>query len=513
YDNLGRRTVVDNPDTGRTETIYDLASNVVAKITPTLRSTGKRITYDYDRINRLVSITHPSFPDTNVTYAYGEPRAPFNRAGRISLVTEQSGSEERFYGKLGELTKEVKTVFGVTGNSPFTYTTEYASDTLGRLQTLTYPDGEVLTYEYDSGGLVRRATGRKGAFTYPYVNRLEYDKFNQQEFVENGNGVRTQNSYRPDNRRLESLRSGKPGATLFQNMKYGYDRVGNVVRLANEVAVPGPSSFGGPTIETFTYDDLYRLTKSAGTYQFAPNKTNQYTLDMAYDSIHNILSKTQTHDIVQPSANPVPQHKTTYDYDYTYEGAHPHAAKHIGERTFAYDANGNQSGWTNDRNSTRRTIVWDDENRVRSIFDNGHEKTYKYDDDGQRAVKRGPQGETVYANQYFTMRNGAIGTKHVYAGSVRVASKLVKTNSREKDQFFYHPDHLGSANYVTDVNGALYEHVEYFPFGETRVEEKSNTQLTPNLFTGKELDEETDLYYYGARYYDPRTSVWQSADP
>jgi YD repeat-containing protein len=69
---------------------------------------------------------------------------------------------------------------------------------------------------------------------------------------------------------------------------------------------------------------------------------------------------------------------------------------------------------------------------VRSIFDNGHEKTYTYDDEGQRVVKRGPQGETVYANQYFTMRNGAIGTKHIYAGTVRMVSKLAKTNVFEK---------------------------------------------------------------------------------
>jgi RHS repeat-associated protein len=44
------------------------------------------------------------------------------------------------------------------------------------------------------------------------------------------------------------------------------------------------------------------------------------------------------------------------------------------------------------------------------------------------------------------------------------------------------------------------------------VEENSNTQRTPYLFTAKELDEETGLYYFGARYYDPRTSVWQSGD-
>jgi RHS repeat-associated protein len=59
----------------------------------------------------------------------------------------------------------------------------------------------------------------------------------------------------------------------------------------------------------------------------------------------------------------------------------------------------------------------------------------------------------------------------------------------------------------------VYQHLEYFAFGETFVEEHSNTWRTPYLFNGKELDDETGLYYYGARYYDAQTSVWVSSDP
>jgi RHS repeat-associated protein len=83
----------------------------------------------------------------------------------------------------------------------------------------------------------------------------------------------------------------------------------------------------------------------------------------------------------------------------------------------------------------------------------------------------------------------------------------------EKMRFFYHPDHVGSTSYITDANGEVYQHLEYFAFGETFVEEHSNTWRTPYLFNGKELDDETGLYYYDARYYDPVTSVWQSVDP
>jgi len=79
--------------------------------------------------------------------------------------------------------------------------------------------------------------------------------------------------------------------------------------------------------------------------------------------------------------------------------------------------------------------------------------------------------------------------------------------------YFYHTDHLGSTGYVTDPTGEVYQHMEYFAFGETFIEEHSNTNRIPYLFNGKELDEETGLYYYGARYYDPRTSIWQSVDP
>jgi len=77
----------------------------------------------------------------------------------------------------------------------------------------------------------------------------------------------------------------------------------------------------------------------------------------------------------------------------------------------------------------------------------------------------------------------------------------------------YHPDHLGSTSYITDATGEVYQHLEYFAFGETFVEEQGNTDKMPYKFNGKELDEETGLYYYGARYYDAQTSVWLSVDP
>ncbi|WP_260209428.1 RHS repeat domain-containing protein [Apibacter adventoris] len=72
---------------------------------------------------------------------------------------------------------------------------------------------------------------------------------------------------------------------------------------------------------------------------------------------------------------------------------------------------------------------------------------------------------------------------------------------------------MGSSSYITNLDAQIVQHVEYVPFGEVFIEERNQSWNTPYLFNGKELDEETGLYYYGARYYNPRESVWLSVDP
>jgi RHS repeat-associated protein len=81
------------------------------------------------------------------------------------------------------------------------------------------------------------------------------------------------------------------------------------------------------------------------------------------------------------------------------------------------------------------------------------------------------------------------------------------------DAYFYHSDHLGSSNYISNNTGIVSQHTEYLPFGETFVDEHLNSHNTPFKFNAKELDDETGNYYYGARYYNPKWNVWLSVDP
>ncbi len=62
------------------------------------------------------------------------------------------------------------------------------------------------------------------------------------------------------------------------------------------------------------------------------------------------------------------------------------------------------------------------------------------------------------------------------------------------------------------VDGEVVQHIEYVLFGEVFVEERNNIWNTPYLFNAKEFYEETGLYYYGARYHDPRVSLWMNVD-
>ena len=121
-------------------------------------------------------------------------------------------------------------------------------------------------------------------------------------------------------------------------------------------------------------------------------------------------------------------------------------------------------------------------------------------------------GNNVYGGQT---------SKNIYLGETRIVTKLNSGNEPKYQeeywkQYYYHSDHLGSASLISDYKGDEYQRIEYTPYGETWVEKtdpKANLNFLPYKFTGKELDEETGLYYYGNRYLDTRYSRWISTDP
>gem|GEM_PF-3125846 len=89
----------------------------------------------------------------------------------------------------------------------------------------------------------------------------------------------------------------------------------------------------------------------------------------------------------------------------------------------------------------------------------------------------------------------------------------IPNDTTKEETFFYHSDHLGSTSYITDDKANITQYDAYLPYGELLVDEHSSSEDMPYKFNGKQFDEETGLYYYGARYMNPMASIWYGVDP
>ena len=116
-------------------------------------------------------------------------------------------------------------------------------------------------------------------------------------------------------------------------------------------------------------------------------------------------------------------------------------------------------------------------------------------------------GAGIFQNAY------GHGANVVTAGQKDYQMRMMQIEKQREDIFFYHTDHLGSTSYITDAKANIAQFGAYLPYGELLVDEHSSTEEMPYKFNGKEFDQETGLYYYGARYMNPVTSLWYGVAP
>lgn len=308
HDLLGRRRLLDNPDTGAIRLEYDLAGNVVRRYDANLAARQGptpfiRYVYDYDQLVRI------EYPDSTrpVVYTYGSGAVGKERngIGRVVQVEDDVGTELRSYGELGELastTRLLPPMFpGERGGS---FTTSFEHDSFGRMMSITYPDGERVEYRYDAGGLLESATGhRTSGSAVPgsevYLASMAYDEFGQRVRMVLGNGVTSTYRYDPFTRRLAKLETTTPLGRTLQNIAYAYDRVGNVTTMwVNGIGAPVRDRSGTVTFR-YGYDELYRPTSASGEARSRANTLDRFTASYEYSDIHNMGSNVQVHEIVR----------------------------------------------------------------------------------------------------------------------------------------------------------------------------------------------------------------------
>ncbi|QTA89005.1 RHS repeat domain-containing protein [Desulfonema magnum] len=159
---------------------------------------------------------------------------------------------------------------------------------------------------------------------------------------------------------------------------------------------------------------------------------------------------------------------------------------------YEYDANGNLirgEGKFYEYNDANKLL------RVRHGDENGSViADYVYDSAGQRVKKIENGVTTYYIGKHFEKQIEGTHpgeSSYYFANGQRVARK-----DPAGKMFWFHANHLGGTDAITDSAGKLAERTRYFPFGEIR--EGGNERYT---FTGKEKDKVTDFYYFEARHY------------
>jgi RHS repeat-associated protein len=564
YDNLGRLRAEHRPD-GSAIT-YTYTGRSVTRVDP-LGNTAVVTTNDRDLIIRNMQVTDH---EIITTYEYGPfdiPRRVIDSDGNVttsdpdplgrvkSIADPDSVTRYFWYNGFGDL---IHSTAG-TRDTSYTYdgagrlaridgsdgTTIYTWDSasvagVGRIATVTSPDGVKLDYQYDSLGRLSARTwqlegqsytlgvdydaaGRVTRLIYPqtvaseqpFAIRYQYGAYGELLLILNdatdsaywrkinsdatntfvaaqlGNGITTErleDSQRPGvlRRILSSTVDGK----TIQDLRYDFDLNGNLTHRAD--AVIG-------TDELFAYDPLDRLTRWMRSTAAGIQEQS-----WSYNDIGNIME----HAII---AGP------GIDMHYTYgEGtAGPHAVTTTALGTYRYDPWGNQIA------APGRTISFTFLGLPRTITTSTGTETLRYDGYGQRVQKVSTAGDEVLTLAGLYERRA--GDTHIFLipvpnGPTPVILCQVTDGQSIAHTMYLLADHIRSIDTTTAEAGSIAERQKYQPFGG-RMDPNGLTEPAPTQhdisigFTGHREEDAFKLIDMSGRWYDPAISRFLTPDP
>ena len=344
--------------------------------------------------------------------------------------------------KLGELTGNIRTFALPFEEQPYTFKMQYTYDSYNRMQSMTYPDGEVVSYGYNRGGMLNSIVGVKNGVPYKYLDSIRYNRFELRDTVFYGNGAWTEYAY-DTLQRLKTLKShtssGAGTGELMQDIVYEYDHVGNITEISN-TAGRLANGLGNRFYSHYTYDDLYRLTGSDGWWD---GEDLAYQTQMSYLPNGRIERKYTDALVLTQTGTSNTLQAVHYDNRYHYNFSQPNTLSHIdtgSDQEFQWDAKGNMTKQINHTGNRNRYLCWDEQNRLLGVVDEKHLSYYQYDANGERTLKltgepvvQNVSGQrqyiyplthpTLYASPYIVCNDKGY-TKHYYAESERIASRI-----------------------------------------------------------------------------------------
>jgi RHS repeat-associated protein len=477
YDGLGRRLTAQDLHASADATFgswsytYDDAGNMTQSISPK----SATVNYTYDDVNRKLTEDYTGAAGTEITNTYDTCT---QGVGRLCTVTMTSGANSTYtYDYNGNIKSENKTINGSS------FLTSYTYNRGGDIVTLTYPDSAVVQYSYISDGLLSSVNRMESGGSFvAVINSVTYSPDLRLATIHYTNAVTTTNTYDSSKLyRLTNKVSLDGSSNHIQDYAYTYDLNGNITNIVN--------TSGNDTGETvvYTYDPLNRIKTATASSSISGNN---YAETYSYDALGNITAKNGQTYLYQGNTGTLT--------------ANPDAATSVNAVTYTYDADGNLT--------TNGTITntWNYKDQLTQTVKGAVTVNYYYDQNGNRVWYKVGSANTYYPNSYYSY-DGTTKTKQIYIGNLLVAT--IKTAGGTVTPWYVQSDNILGSNLVTSSGGIQQQVLAYYPYGDIRLNEIFSTIDEKNKFGSHLYDSETDLNYFGARYYNAKIGRFISEDP
>lgn len=467
----------------------------------------------------------------------------------------------------------VASVYGGTVSDQ-TFSFSYGYTASGLLRDMTYPDGSVHSFSYDQylGQLTGIGEGASATSVSLFVTNLDYNKSGVVTDMSYSNG--TVQKWDFDNRkRISRIRIGLASTSneYIEDLNYTIDGAGNITNInENSYGYDGFHRISSASTRLPDITDNRLLVKEHfGTYdggdpvegkiyeieadlypEGAPDgRVNggdylQALIDLDEVMADGRLSFDNEAFIYDRNGNRTKLVQNGDEYFYNY-GARNRLetieVKRAGETTrtlfaeYTYDANGNTISRTIHGEEGDETVTFDYDvfNRLVKTTRGSEFSEYGSDNAGNRVIKSSSDGSlTLYlrhgtiavamdieVNDDQSEEKGRIN-RYVLSGDLvagRVTRIVKADDSVEVEKNYYHLDHLNSTKIVTDGEGEVVVNYTYRAFGEQlRKLDGGNNETEDSgkySYAGKELDEDVNLYYFNARFYDATTGRFINVDP
>ena len=380
FNALGNQHTLQSPDTGTTTTLFDAAGNRSQQTD----ARGVVAGYDYDALGRITLIDYAD-NSLDVSYSYDDTTNGNFGLGRLTSMSDASGTASYVYDRRGRLIQQTRTILGIP------YQTDYAYDAAGHLSQITYPSGRTVDYTLDSAGRVSAVSTTYNSGTETLASNIQYDPFGPMTDFSYGNGLNRSVSFDLDGR-IDTLQSSP-----VQDLDYGYNALDQLTGL-NDLIDPSRD-------QTLGYDTLDRLDSASGGYG---------SLGYSYDGVGNRQSQTSTSGT------------DNYNYD-------PQSHRLLG----VTGPNVSSRGYDNAGNTTQLdgwTLAYGDHNRLQEITQGTTPlASYTHNGQGQRVIKTANGATTIFhydqAGQLLaeTDASGQVSREYIHLNGQPLA--LITANS------------------------------------------------------------------------------------